>query len=114
MGATGVYDFQANHPNLVHGIVAVAGRVAKFSSESMATVPFYAIYGDEDERFLQSKIEERIREIKKLGGLAKLKTLHGVLPVLLLDGGLARREVGIAGGRVLELGGICVCRQRQA
>jgi len=77
MGATGAYDFQARFPNIVHGIVSVAGRVNTFSEENMAKVSFYAVYGTEDERFHQSKIEERIKTIVRLGGVAKLQTFLG-------------------------------------
>lgn len=77
MGATGVYAFQAEYPGKVHGLIPVAGRVTGFSEENMALVPTFAVYGDRDERLVESDIEKRFERIGARGGRAVLRILEG-------------------------------------
>jgi predicted peptidase len=76
MGATGAYAFQSTYPGEIHALVAVAGGVTDFSSQNMALIPIFAVYGSKDKRLTDSKIAQRIEEINQKGGQALLKIIE--------------------------------------
>lgn len=77
LGATGVYSFQSTYLDHITAGVVVAGRITTFDAGNLAKVPLYAIYGDLDERFTGSDIENRLERIRQMGGRTWLKVLQG-------------------------------------
>jgi predicted esterase len=77
MGATGAYDLQSLYPDLVDGLVVVAGRTNVVDLVNLAGVPILAYYGELDERLKVSKISELRDSVVELGGQMELKILPG-------------------------------------